>query len=323
MKKRILWIDILRTIGIISIILLHIMGNTINTYHLSNNTYPIFINLLYFSIPLFIMLSGMYFLNKDISIKEMFHKYILRIFLVLIIFGSFYSLLELIFLNKSLSLSYIPLILKNILTGNLWAHMWYLYLVLALYIITPFLRIITKNITKQDYQILLIILFIFTILIPEINYIFKTNIAFFIPLSVYLFYYFYSAYLTKYNFSNKYKIISYILGIIAIILIILKVNIFALTYTSLLPFLISNLIFIIFMNKEYNNKVLTKISNLIGKSCLGIYLIHQFFINIIFKLLKIDFIIKSPYLGLIIYTFIVLILSLLTTLILNIFNKKR
>ena len=36
MKNRIIWIDILRIIGIIGVLFMHIVGNTINTYGLSN-----------------------------------------------------------------------------------------------------------------------------------------------------------------------------------------------------------------------------------------------------------------------------------------------
>lgn len=326
MKKRLVWLDLLRIIAMVSIIIMHVAGNTINTFHLTSNPaliYNIIISLLYFAIPLFIMISGMYFLNKDISFTQMLKKYILKIFLIIIIFGSFYSLLELIYLNHTFKLSFIIIIIKNILTGNLWAHMWYLYLILGLYLITPFLRIITKNISIKDYRILLYILFIFTILIPELNTLFNINIAFYIPLtSSYLFTYLYSAYIYKYNTSKRYIIISNILAFIAIFIIILKVkynlNNILLTYTSLLPFLIANMFFLNLKNKEIKiPEGLTKLINSLGICSLGIYLIHQFFINIIFKLLKIDIILQYPYILLFIYSIVILVISHITIYILK------
>ena len=102
MKKRILWIDIIRTIGMISVIAIHIIGNTINTFNLSGTKTIIFniiSQILYFSIPLFIMLSGAMFLdkNKDIDLKKMLSKYVLKIFLAILIFGTIFSAIELIF----------------------------------------------------------------------------------------------------------------------------------------------------------------------------------------------------------------------------------
>lgn len=327
MKKRILWIDIIRTIGMISVIAIHIIGNTINTFNLSGTKAIIFniiSQILYFSIPLFIMLSGAMFLdkNKDIDLKKMLSKYVLKIFLAILIFGTIFSAIELIFNYRTFSLKFIPIIIIKIISGNTWAHMWYLYLILGLYLITPILKKITSNISKQEYIYFLIILYIFTILLPEISSIFMINIAFNIPLTPFIFLYFYGHFVINYDTPKYYKNTSYIFGIISLILIIyLIINnkyLNLVNYTSTLVFLISNSIILLFKNKKIViNKHLEKLIHSLGTCSFGIYIIHQFFINLIFKLFKIDIILTYPFISLIIYTIIVLTLSHLTIYILK------
>lgn len=318
MKKRMLDLDILKLISITGVVLLHVMGNTIYTFMISKNErifYNVLTNICFASIPLFVMISGVNFLNKDISIKELLKKYILKIILALIIFGLFYNALEIIFETHSYTLNDFFLSLKNILTGNLWAHMWYLYLIIAIYLITPVLRIITKNASLEVLKYFLIILFVFSFLIPELNSFFNINFAFYLLISGgYLFFYIYGYYIYYHKVSKIYKNISYLLGFISIAIIILltlkNTHLELISYTSTLIFFVANSIFLFITSFKYNREnKLTKLINSIGKCSLGIYITHQIYINLIYKLFKIDWILLHPYTGLILYTLVVLFIS--------------
>lgn len=319
MNKRIINFDVLKVISICAVIIMHIIGNTINTFHLdgtSKTIYNIICNLCYFAVPIFIMVSGSLFLNpnKDISIEKMFKKYILRIIICLFIFGMFYSILEIYFNTKTINLDLIYNSIKNIITGNLWAHMWYLYLILGLYLLTPIYRIITKNSKKEEYSYLLIILFIFTIILNDISMFLNINISFNVLIfNPYIFLYFLGDYLSRYGINKKIQNINYIFTLISVVLIILNniINIFNpnyLTYTCLFTFSITLSIFNFIKNTKFNFKN-EKILINISECTLGIYLIHQLIINIIYKLLKIDIILNYPYISLILYSLFVLIIS--------------
>ena len=130
MKKRLLWIDVLRIIAIFSVIVMHVIGNTTYTLNINNTIYNIINVILYSVMPLFVMISGILFLDKDINYKDLFKKYILRILLVLIIFGSLFSFMEIYFNNSKVLVSDIKIVFMNLITGNLWVHMWYLYMIL-------------------------------------------------------------------------------------------------------------------------------------------------------------------------------------------------
>lgn len=321
MKTRILYYDILRLISIIAVVLMHTMHNTLNTFNLSGtpaNIYNIISQLTYFAVPMFIMISGSLFLipEKELNIKKLYTKNILRIVICLFGFGMFYSILEIYFNTKVLSISMLTESIKNIFTGNLWAHMWYLYLILGLYMITPLLSIFTKNCTKKQLQYVLLILFIFSIILADITNYLKINIAFNILIAnPYIFFYLLGHYFSKYDLSKKFRILNYAASLLSILIIILNnfINIFdssLITYTCFITFNIIISIFLLIKNINYNfsNKIKQILISL-SECTFGIYLIHQFIINVIYKLLKIDIILNYPYIGLLVYSIFIFITS--------------
>lgn len=77
MKNRIIYYDVLRTISIIAVIVINVIGNTINTFNLSDVPCQIYTSiwqLMYFAVPMFVVISGGLFLNpeKDISLKDLY-----------------------------------------------------------------------------------------------------------------------------------------------------------------------------------------------------------------------------------------------------------
>ncbi len=288
----------------------------------TGNIFSAICQLMYFSNAIFIMISGALFLNpdKDISIKKLYSKYILRMVIALFLFGGFYSILETYYNTQTLSMTMISEAIKNIFTGNLWAHMWYLYLIIGLYMITPLLKKFICNCSRNEYRYILILLFIFTILFTDISKILKTELAFnILIISPYIFFYMLGDYLSRYDISKKLKFANYIFSLISIILIIVNnfVNIFdneLVTFTSTMISSIIISIFLIAKNKKENFGEKTKnVLEDIEKCGLGIYLIHQLIINIIYKILKVDFILNYPYIGLIIYTLVIFAISYLIT----------
>lgn len=327
MKKRIVWIDILRIIGVLGVILIHISSNTMETFGGltdSAHKFYIFIHYLFeFSVPLFVMISGMMFLKKkDLSFKEIFKKYVFKILLIIIVFGTGMIMMEEIFINKSFSLDLFKKIFIRLLEGDIWAHMWYLYLILGLYLITPALTLITNNIKEKEYQIFLVILFSLTILLSTVESAFKLKIALnMINLSGYIFYYFYGHYLYKYSVSKRFKYINYVLAFISIIYTIYRACTYNsldydYSYTTIVPCILASSVILFMKDRDIKLRI-NDFINSIGLCSLGIYIIHQFFINIIYKVVKFDLIVTYPYIGMIIYLIIIFFLSYGTTYLLR------
>lgn len=320
-KKRLPYLDVLRTIAILSVVIFHIIENTLNTYFLSGKAAVVFniiSQIMYYAVPIFIMISGSLFLNpnKKFSIKELYNKYIKKIIIALVFFGILYSSIEIYFNTRAISCDMIINSIKNIITGNLWAHMWYIYLIIGLYMITPLLKKITSNCSFKEYNYILVLLFVFTILLVDIKAIFNIDIAFnILIINPYIFLYMLGDYLARFELNKKVKVINYIISL-AFVMIIIFDNIYhfmniQITYTTFGIVSIVVSIFLICKNliKDNTSPVIQKICTNIGKCGFGIYLIHQFFINIIFKLLKFDFILNYSFIGLILYTLIIFGLS--------------
>lgn len=324
-KNRIVWIDFLRLIGVIGVILIHIVSNTINTFGgLSKEAHTIYCFIHYFSsfaVPLFVMVSGMMFLGKDnLTFKDVFKKYLLKVLLIIFVIGTIMILMEEIFINKSVSLDLIRRVFLRLIEGDSWAHMWYLYLVFGLYLLTPVFVLITKNIKEKDYRTFLIILFAISIIIPTLNELFDIKIAFNkLGISGYIFYYFYGYYLYKYDTSKKFKLFNYIVSILCIIYTIYRaININTLddvySYTTLVPCMLASSTILLLKGTTVKSG---DVINTIGVCSLGIYVIHQFFINIIYKVIKFDLIVTHPYSCLFLYFLIIFSSSFLVTYLLR------
>lgn len=82
MKTRLCYLDYLRFFSILGVILIHCSQKY--CLYINNNIYGFFINYLgRFGVPCFVMISGVLFLNKDISLKLLYKKYIFRLFVCL------------------------------------------------------------------------------------------------------------------------------------------------------------------------------------------------------------------------------------------------
>ncbi len=92
--KTIYYINTLRTIATLAVVFLHTGAGIFETKHfpihdITYNTYNLYIQLMRFSVPLFVLISGALFLspNKNINFNLITKKYVKRIILALIVFG--------------------------------------------------------------------------------------------------------------------------------------------------------------------------------------------------------------------------------------------
>ena len=119
-------------------------------------------NLMWFAVPCFLMLTGLLLLlpKKQIDIRTLYKKYVLKILIVLGIFGIIFSWMEIVFSQKTINVFQIPNAVINVIQGETWAHLWYLYCLLGIYITFPIWNMISKNASEREFKYILIILFI-------------------------------------------------------------------------------------------------------------------------------------------------------------------
>ncbi len=294
----------LRCIAMIAVIIIHTVANTIGNYSQFLNSHQIFIGVflksitITWAVPIFIMISGALFLDKtkELSLSKLYSKYILRLILVLLTFGVLYALMEIVFYEHKINFRIILLSLKNVYEGKTWDHLWFVYMLIGLYIITPLLKILINNSNKQMIYYNLIILFIFTCFIPVLNLFTNTSFNIRIPsTSIYLFYY-----IMGYALHNKIiRINSYICFILVIISLLYcsfgqfipnmlikndsGYSLLLASQDSIIGVITSISIFSLF--QTFNKQKTNWLDTIIAPLSFGVYIIHMLFMNIIFKLL--------------------------------------
>lgn len=333
-KNRLIYADILRIYSTFLVLLLHFSGimwtrlditsfdwRIINIYNTFSRT----------AVPIFVMLSGIFFLNpkKNISITKLYKKYILRIFISLIFWSIIYLIL---FPNLNFNIVEIS---NVILKGNTNYHLWYLYMLIGLYILTPIIRVFIKNSTKKDleYFIIIILLFYFSVnFLPNIaifSYIkmFTSKMLVF-NISPYIFYYVLGYYLSTYKLSKKSETFIYIIGFLSMIFSIYITRFYTLSnskqydawqypnnlnialYTIAVFLLIKNL----FSKSIDPNSFAFKILDVLSSCSFGIFLTHDIMIKICLSL-NVFTNLKSPILFVPILTIVDFILCFLFTFI--------
>lgn len=193
-KSKILYFSRLRAIACIAVVVLHTFY-ACNGFSATLADTSIMLsarNLMMWAVPVFVMVSGALLLDKSRSItyKKLFTRYVLRMALALVIFTLLFAVFDGA-AGKSLGLSTITDSMKNILFGTGWRHMWYLYLMIAIYLLLPFYRMIAVALKKTDMYYLLGVYTVFLLLLPTIEALTESKTAFYICVySVYPFYLF-------------------------------------------------------------------------------------------------------------------------------------
>ena len=158
--KRKTYLDYLRVFAAFAVIMIHVSYQNMHLTELGDANWYIFKTYLMASnwaVPVFCMISGSLFLARDIDVKTMITKYIFRIAIVFVGWSLFYTL---VFELKNGWLTAAGSFVRG------YSHMWFLYMIAGLYLVTPILRLVAKDQKLLKYFIILG--FITSILIPEV-----------------------------------------------------------------------------------------------------------------------------------------------------------
>ena len=150
-------------------------------------------NMLLWAVPCFVMVSGALLLNPDrkLSIRKLFSKYISRILAALVVSSLIYTLVDAIIRGEGVSMRLLLLWLRYLYTGEKWKVLWYLYMLLALYLMLPIYRRAAEGMTRSEWYLLLIVLLIFQQIIPMLNRFTGITSGFYIfVFSTYTFYFY-------------------------------------------------------------------------------------------------------------------------------------
>ena len=333
--KKIHYLSYLRAVACIAIIILHTVDGAVIMYQnsISSGEKVSSLSVVYcmmWAVPCFVMVTGALLLDKNriITIKDTFKKYILRILIALVAFSLIFALFDTLMNKDGTGIAFFGKGLLNVLTGNGWAHMWYLYLLIGLYLLMIAYRAVANHVSDSEYRYLLIVYAVFLSLVPLLQ-IWNAKTGFYIHVSTIYPFYLFAGYAIasqklKINrgisillmaigvagivastiLNEKYVNISYgnLLGYASIFVLVLTVGIFSLAKNSERPSLpdVENSV-------EKKPGIIGKIFLEIDRCSFGIYLIHMIFVRLTLRYWQIN-----PYASnLTILIFISLVLGIL------------
>lgn len=317
-------LDFAKFLAICCVVLLHVITGVSDTRagdmtESQMTVYNIIKSLCEFAVPVFLMVSGSLLLNpdKEITLKKLVCGYIRRIALAILIFCTTYCLIELVATNHGFSFSMIGTALFNMITGNSWGAMWYLYMLLGLYLILPLLKLFTKYADMKMQLFVLAGLFIFTSVLPEAKRIWNFELGIMFPIEgIYVFYFLAGSFIIRFTDAIKYRFIAIIT--ISLVIVWNVVNyVFAyklmMDYSSPATVLLSLGIFTLIQSLSCEFKISGKLCDYV----FGIYLVHTVFINFSYKFLNLTPLLLGGYVLIPVFWIVTLALSILAVFILR------
>jgi surface polysaccharide O-acyltransferase-like enzyme len=170
-------VDIIRVLAIFFVILLHSSGfpfkiiNDPATFVDISNFFSsdAYAAIGYLGVPLFIMSSGALLLapeKLDESPHVFFSKRFNRIAYAFVFWTAVYFIWQLaVVKHDSFSITYLS---RGILMGS-YEHLWFLYMLVGLYALTPILRVLVKHLNRNLFTYLIVLWFVGTISGPMIR----------------------------------------------------------------------------------------------------------------------------------------------------------
>ncbi len=289
-NDRVFFIDVIRASAIIMVVL----GHTTACFLLSFSDLHIgwwwlgtlLFSLAHASVPMFFMISGMLLLNpeKNDSLTDFFQKRFIKVFIPFLFWTFVYLIWRVYFHGEILSFKQT---LRDIIVGPMYVHLWFLYVILALYLVTPILRVYVRNASISNLVYFVAIWFIIIAACPA----FRTGTFGFVG-------YFVLGYLFRYvNLSKKYT--SFVLVIAIGVTIFTAFGTYVLTlraggeyngyfFDTLRPNIIILSACMFWLLKTLPcNRILIKVPScrnvisLLSSASFGIYLIHMIFLEVL------------------------------------------
>ena len=336
-KERIVYFDVLRVLAILAVVILHVAGANWSLVELDTlqwRMFNIYDSIVRWCVPVFVMISGALFLRRNKVIKELYKKNILRIVTSLIFWSAIYA----IYAHFACKCTLKEMI-RLLFIGHY--HMWFLYMILGLYIVSPVLKKLIEDKTITKY--FLVIAFILAVCIPQaievitIFFPYVGNIMQEIVNNMHLdlvlgytIYFVIGYYINTYELDKKTKIAVFILGICSFIatavltqmisfytesgnVLFYKNNTVNVFFESIFIFLLVKEI----LKKITLNKYILIIIRELSKYSFGIYLVHALILEVMDMYFKVNSLRFNPIISVPIVACIVFVISLAISAALN------
>lgn len=176
------FLDVLRVLATCAVVLMHVLTGATDVTDASivpeyRSLLLSVMDLVTWCVPIFLLISGYLFLNPErtLTYPVMIKKYCRRIALAILLFGVPYAASELVVTERTFRIMMIPEALKMTLTGHTWSHMWYLYLIFFLYLVTPLLKKVLRVLPVWGVAAVMAVIFLGSSVAPFLNKVLDIN----------------------------------------------------------------------------------------------------------------------------------------------------
>lgn len=185
--RRIPQFSYIRTVACFAIVLLHCFNNA-RVYHADTisgtQTTAAFAvcSALMWAVPCFLMVTGALLLQRDrvITAKKLFGKYIKRMAIALVVFTLIFTFIR---HDSASGTGIAEEFIDGLLHNHCMAYLWYLYLMLALYLLMPLFKLIVNKATDRQLWVLAGVLLLICSVLPLLSY-FGVDAALYIPTQI-------------------------------------------------------------------------------------------------------------------------------------------
>ena len=154
-------LDCLRVLATFAVMILHIAAQNwygADVMSFEWNVFNFYDSMVRWAVPVFVMISGALFLDRDHPVGRIYRKNILRLVTAFIFWSLTYALYFAASSNKPMELE---AIMVETLKGHY--HMWFLFMIVGLYMTVPFLKAVVQSAALTKYFLVLSLIFVFVI----------------------------------------------------------------------------------------------------------------------------------------------------------------
>lgn len=296
---RVLCFEWARGIAATMVVFLHVMSGITDNYSMEAIgggrvvVWSIFDLLLTrWAVPVFLMISGALLLDPSKAIDwKTIWRYERRMALVLVTYGYLFCLMEQYVALRIVGPRLFWASLINLLSGKSWAHLWYIYALMGIYLLLPVLKPFAGSATKGDQRTFLVVLFALTIFVPTINDAFGLELCTFVWLPSYVFYFLLGHYAYRWmNMGARTACVCLAFAVAGCAVRVFYVHsgdygVWVRGPSSLFVCALSLLVFLLFkcwFERPYSpHGVVARLSSY----SFGIYVLHPVFLNVAYKAL--------------------------------------
>lgn len=304
--ERLVHYDIMRVIACFCVIVIHISicdsnpDTSLSIDSVITSIYPV---LSRWAVPCFLMISGVMFLdkNKDIPIKKLYGKYILRLAVSYVFWSCIYALYNSLFNAGNTFIEKLKYFASYCLSGEI--HTWYVLVTIGIYMTLPIVKHLINTLDEKKMRYWILMMFVFFSAVPFVSswsipmfpgyvaYISKYMEVYFF--AGYLFYFILGYYIVSHKISQKVKkyiyglsLLSFIYSVVVLTIInpLFNKEIGVLNYVNPNIVFMSIGIFIFFTDVVSKHKFSEKFSKMtatLSGLTYGIYLIHVLILRVL------------------------------------------